>query len=285
MLTDQALLLDAYLDGYQMTGDKAYLAIATNIIRYVTDHLAAPDGAFYASQHSDSLPSSDAAQIEEGAHYIWKAKEFATAVGERPDILAYHYGVRAGGNAPLENLNFSSTGANILRVEKSVAEVAAKFNLTEEEASVAIARGRAALAQARTHRPEPAVNQQIVTASNGLMISALAHASVASGEEDYLDHAIRAMQFIHERCYDADTGTLYRIYNPEQPTRPGATDDYAFTVQACLDLYAAGFDQRWLKFADDPAENAEQTLLRQSQRRVLQHRPLAQRCRDPPQEL
>ncbi|MFT5106448.1 MAG: hypothetical protein ACI9UA_002071 [Pseudoalteromonas tetraodonis] len=252
MLTDQALLLDAYLEGYQSNGSADYLKVAKGIAAFTTSTLAAPGGAFYSSVHSDSSRSADSEELEEGIFYTWKADEFAQAAAGDAAILANYYGVRPEGNAPLGAGMLNGEDINVLRIDQSLTEVAAKFGLGEAAASAAIARGNAGLLAARNRRPAPPLNRQIVAASNGLMISALAKASITTGIGEYLDHAVAALSFIRDNCYDANSSPpLYRIFDPEGLSQAGSADDYAFIIQACLDLYTADLDERWLLFADD----------------------------------
>ena len=52
---------------------------------------------------------------------------------------------------------------------------------------------------------------------------------------------------IQEKAYDPSSGELAHNING---SRAGIAEDYALTIRACLDLYSAGFDQRWLLLAD-----------------------------------
>ena len=77
MLYDQAGLLRAYLHGWQVTGDPAYLAVAEGIVAYVTRDLTAPEGGVYSAEDADS-------EGVEGKFYVWtpgRGAEAAVAAG------------------------------------------------------------------------------------------------------------------------------------------------------------------------------------------------------------
>ena len=96
--------------------------------------------------------------------------------------------------------------------------------------------------------PGPHRDDKILTAWNGLAISAFARAGAALGEPVYTDAAVAAADFIASRMYDPD-GVLLRRYREGDAAIPGFLDDYAFFAQACLDLYESAFDLRWLSLA------------------------------------
>jgi uncharacterized protein YyaL (SSP411 family) len=54
MLYDNALLIMAYLEGYQVTGDEAFKRIAKEILRYVKRDMTSLQGAFYSATDADS---------------------------------------------------------------------------------------------------------------------------------------------------------------------------------------------------------------------------------------
>jgi hypothetical protein len=92
-------------------------------------------------------------------------------------------------------------------------------------------------------------DDKILTAWNGLMISAFAKGGAALGDARYAEAARRACEFVIGRLYDGATGTLVRRYCAGDAAIPGFLDDYAMFVQGLLDLYEAQFDRRHLELA------------------------------------
>jgi uncharacterized protein YyaL (SSP411 family) len=110
---------------------------------------------------------------------------------------------------------------------------------------------------ARAERPHPHLDDKILTANNGLMISALAKAHQVLGHEHaaspagspFLTAAIRAAEFVERELHDPSRGVLFRTWREGRGTVEGFAEDYAFFIQALLDLYEASFDVRWLQWA------------------------------------
>ncbi|HYY13565.1 MAG TPA: hypothetical protein VE758_03945 [Chthoniobacterales bacterium] len=128
-------------------------------------------------------------------------------------------------------------------------ETAKKFGLTNEKAEQLLAESRKILFDVRAKRPRPARDDKIVTAWNGLMISAFARASRILNERSYLEAANKAANFIQQKLYRADTNTLLRSYREGAGEVNGFASEYAFFIQALLDLYEASFDVSRLDMA------------------------------------
>jgi uncharacterized protein YyaL (SSP411 family) len=101
----------------------------------------------------------------------------------------------------------------------------------------------------RAKRPRPHLDDKIITAWNGLMISAFARAAQILNDPGYLESAIRAATFLSKELYDASRRVLFRNYREGRSAVEGFADDYAFYIQGLLDLYEASFDVGWLRFA------------------------------------
>ncbi|MEO5718145.1 MAG: thioredoxin domain-containing protein, partial [Chthoniobacterales bacterium] len=125
MLYDQAQLAAAYLDGYQITGDLRYEAIARDTLDYVRRDLTDAKGGFYSAEDADSLTKAGGKEKAEGAFYVWTKKEIDEALGEYAELFDYQYGVVEGGNAPEgSDPQGEFTGKNILYERQTFAETA-----------------------------------------------------------------------------------------------------------------------------------------------------------------
>ncbi|HYY35465.1 MAG TPA: thioredoxin domain-containing protein, partial [Candidatus Binatia bacterium] len=250
MLYDQAQLAIAYLTAFQITRDPLFEKTARDILDYVRRDMTDKDGGFYSAEDADSLLMLGKLEHAEGAFYVWSKDEIDHLLGaDRAKVFDYYYGVEAKGNAP-EDLQGEFKNKNILIQRHDVADTARKFGLTKEKAAQLLAESRKILFEARAKRPRPARDDKIVTAWNGLMISAFARAYQVLDDPSYLQAANKAADFIQQKLYRADTNTLLRSY------REGASDDvngfasdYAFFIQGLLDLYEASFDVSKIGFA------------------------------------
>ncbi len=101
----------------------------------------------------------------------------------------------------------------------------------------------------RNKRPRPDRDEKILTSWNSLMISAFAKGAQILEDERYRAAANRATDFILKNLFDPTQTTLLRRYRDGDAAIPGFLDDYAFFVQALLDLYETDFDPQRLELA------------------------------------
>ena len=60
MLYDQAQLVLAYLEAAQATGDRFFVEVAEDTLRYVQRDMTDEHGGFYSAEDADSLPPGEA---------------------------------------------------------------------------------------------------------------------------------------------------------------------------------------------------------------------------------
>jgi len=250
MLYDQAQLALAYLDAFQITQDRRYADVARDILDYVARDLTAKDGGFFSAEDADSLLEHGKPEHAEGAFYVWTKKEVDSALGAAAEIFDFHYGVQPHGNAPEgSDPQDEFRGKNILIERHTIAETARHFKKSEDEVRQSLARSREKLLSIRAKRPRPHLDDKIISAWNGLMISAYARGAQVLDEPHYLEAATRAAQFLRTHLYEQKSKLLFRNYREGRSDIEGFADDYAFVIQGLLNLYEASFDIEWLKFA------------------------------------
>ena len=288
MLYDQAQLAVAYLDAYQILGDphlnpqvgiatgeerreadaKApvrveFKVVARGILDYVARDMASKEGGFFSAEDADSpvvagMGDPGHGKTAEGAFYIWTKKEIDAALGDAAEIFDFHYGVQAHGNAPEgSDPHDEFRGKNILIERHTIAEIAKHFKKTEDEIRKSLAQSRTKLFAIRAKRPRPHLDDKIIAAWNGLMISAYARAAQVLDDARYLEIARRAANFLRQNLYDSSRKILYRSYRGGRSDIEGFADDYAFVIQGLIDLYEASFDIEWLKFATELQETQD----------------------------
>jgi uncharacterized protein YyaL (SSP411 family) len=262
MLYDQAQLATAYLDGFQITQDRQYADVARDILDYVARDMTSKEGGFFSAEDADSLETGAPLQKKEGAFYVWTEKQIDDALGEDSPLFKYHYGVQPHGNAPEgSDPQDEFRGKNVLIQRHTIAETAAHFKKSENEVRKSLGRNREKLLAIRNQRPRPHLDDKIISAWNGLMISSYARAAQVLDEPLYLEAATRAAEFVRANLYDDKTRILFRNFRESRGTVEGFADDYAFVVQGLLDLYEASFDVEWLKFAVDLQKTQDRLFL------------------------
>jgi len=237
MLYDNALLVSAYLEGYQATGRKYFARVARETLRFIERDMTAPGGAFYSATDADS--PGEGGRREEGTFFTWTPAEIEAALGpERARIVSRYYGVTEGGNFE---------GRSILHVPASPTAVARELGLPEAELDAVLTEAKDLLYRARSLRPGPIRDEKILTAWNGLAISAYARAGHVLDDPGYVERACRAARFLLENAFRS--GRLYRSWKDGEARHPGLLEDHAFLVAGFLDLYEASADLAWLEEA------------------------------------
>jgi len=228
MLYDNALLAMAYAEAFQATGRLDFARVARTTLDYLLREMAAPGGGFFSATDADS-------EGEEGRFFVWREEEIRQRLGAGAERFIGFYGVTREGNFE---------GANILHVPRP-----------DEDAWNSLAPEREALRLAREGRPHPLRDDKVLTAWNGLAVSALATGGRVLAEQRYLDAAARAAGFLLSDL--RKDGRLLRSWRDGRHGPPGFLEDHAFLAQGLLDLAEATLDARWLEEALRLAEETE----------------------------
>jgi uncharacterized protein YyaL (SSP411 family) len=243
MLYDNALLVPLYLAHFQLTGSPLSRRIAQETLDFVLRELRAPEGGFYSAWDADS-------EGEEGKFYVWTLKEVEEVLGSDAPLTAAALGVTAAGNFE---------GHNVLTLPLTEEELATRFNLAPEEAGLNLKAARERLFSVRESRIKPHRDEKIITAWNGLMLTALALGAQVLGDKKYYEAAAQGARFLLTELWRDDQ--LLRIWAEGQVSIPGFLDDYAGLANACLDLYETDFDPAWLETTKRLAAKMEDLFL------------------------
>eukprot|EP00208_Stichococcus_sp_RCC1054_P002857 CAMPEP_0206140746 /NCGR_PEP_ID=MMETSP1473-20131121/10535_1 /ASSEMBLY_ACC=CAM_ASM_001109 /TAXON_ID=1461547 /ORGANISM="Stichococcus sp, Strain RCC1054" /LENGTH=783 /DNA_ID=CAMNT_0053535017 /DNA_START=195 /DNA_END=2546 /DNA_ORIENTATION=+ len=266
MLYDTPQLANSYLAAFRVTGRPYYARIAADMLDYMLRDLRHSEGGFFSAEDADSLDPATG-QKKEGLFYLWTEKEIDEALGpDKAPLFKKHYYVKAKGNADLSSQSDPHKefgGLNCLIERHPISETAAAMGMSEGEAEKVLAGCRETLHGIRAKRPRPHLDDKVVTAWNGMAISALANAARALAPappprsfpvegrppSDYLQAAQQAATFVKERMWDADSGRLRRSFRLNASDAGGYADDYAHLVEGLLDLYQADGNPQWLEWA------------------------------------
>jgi uncharacterized protein YyaL (SSP411 family) len=247
MLYDQAQLAVTYIEAWRLNGERLFAETARDILDYVRRDMTSPAGGFFSAEDADSLIPGRK-EKGEGAFYVWSKGEVDEALGaEDAALFDRVYGVEPQGNSPEgSDPHGELAGLNTLIRRITDEEAAEMFGGTVEEIRNRLARSREKLLERRATRARPHLDDKILAAWNGLMISAFARAGMALGDPAYIDAARKAATFVRKAMYL--DGRLLRSYR-EGPGPEGFADDYAAMAGAALDLYEATGEIEWLQWA------------------------------------
>jgi uncharacterized protein YyaL (SSP411 family) len=197
--------------------------------------MKSPEGGFYSTQDADS-------EGEEGKFYVWSRDQIKEILGkDKGTPFCAYYGVTSQGN-------FEGR-SSVLSIASSLKKVSELYGMDIPDLEKMLEEGRKQLFAEREKRIKPRRDDKILTSWNGLMISSFVDGFRVTGEEAYLDAAEKAAHFILERMRKDDR--VMRVFHQGKCQLKGYSEDYAFFIQALIDLYEATFELDWLKKADD----------------------------------
>lgn len=251
MLYDQAQLAVVYLEAFQITGDTNLRNVVENTLDYVLARMTSPHGGFYSAEDADSAPEAGSAEHVEGAFYVWEHAEIQKLLPEEEArIFCRHFGVEPSGNVRAESDPHGELrGKNVLFRKESIEATASALNETPDAVKRALEKAADTLLAHRAKRPRPHLDDKILAAWNGLMISAFARAGGGLRRTDYLAAAQKAARFLIEHLWVESDRLLLRSWREGPSDIPGFAEDHACCVQGLLDLYEADHDTDWLRLA------------------------------------
>jgi uncharacterized protein len=221
MLYDNAQLLELLAIAQVRLGKPLYRQRAQETVGWLAREMTTGEGAFSASLDADS-------EGEEGKFYVWSYHEIAKELGvEDGEFFARHYDVTPAGNFE---------GHNILN------RLNPQPRSEEDEARLAVLRAK--LLSVRATRVRPGLDDKVLADWNGLMIAALANASLMFAEPSWRDMAERAFAFIARAMTRGDR--LGHSWREGKLKFPGLASDFAAMIRAALALYEAAGRQSYL---------------------------------------
>lgn len=229
MLYDNALLVIAYTEAYQITKKASYKEVAQKIITYLIRDMKSYEGGFYSAEDADS-------EGIEGKFYTWSKQKVEKILDPEQAKLLFDY-------YPMEKFG-SFQGQNIVNLLSTDLQQLEKDPVTRENLDAVLK----VLFDHRKKRVHPHKDDKILTSWNALVIVALAKAGRVFGDETSIGHAKAAMRFIELQLTD-DNGRLRVRYRKGESKYFGYLDDYAFMVWAYIDLYESTFETQYIEKA------------------------------------
>ncbi|SDN22367.1 hypothetical protein SAMN05660642_04354 [Geodermatophilus siccatus] len=224
MLYDNALLLRGYLHLWRATGEEWARRVADATAAFLVRDLGTPEGGFASALDADT-------EGVEGLTYVWTPAQLVEVLGEDDGRWAAEV--------------FEVTDTGTFEHGTSTLQL-----LRDPDDPARLASVRERLTAARAQRPQPARDDKVVTAWNGLAIAALAEHGVLTGSPPSVEAARRAAELLAD-VHWVD-GRLRRASRDGVAGAPvGVLEDYGDAAEGLLALHQATGEGRWLELAGD----------------------------------
>ena len=221
MLYDNALLLRVYLHWWRLTRSALAERVARETAAFLLGDMRTPQGGFASALDADT-------DGVEGLTYVWTPAQLRDVLGADADAAAELFAVTDAGTF--------EHGASTLQLPGDPSD---RPQWTD---------WRARLLEARNLRPQPAQDDKVVTAWNGLTIAALAEAGALLDEPSYVDTAVACAELM-VGVHVVD-GRLRRTSRDGRTgAAAGVADDYGDLAEGLLALHQTTADPRWLNTA------------------------------------
>ena len=235
MLYDNALLISVLSEAFQLTGKERYREVIDETIAFLIRELTMDGKGFYAALDADS-------EGEEGRFYVWSYNEVKELLGKDTERFTDFYDITVTGNWE---------GKNILRVKEPVEKYAERNGIEPVALQELLERGKKNLLAARASRTIPGLDDKIILGWNALMNTAISKAYAATGRDVYRQLAIDNMRFVLERFRQpSNPEVFYHTWKEGKAKFPAFLDDYAFLIQALIQLQEITGDSSWLLEAE-----------------------------------
>ena len=238
MLYDNGQLLAAYAGAWCRTRHPALKHAAEGIVRFLLRELDDPSGGFRSALDADS----DGA---EGTYYVWRKADLKAALpddGARKQVM---------GVFDIDGSSLWEQGQNVLM------RPAARDEAFWDDPALQVQMGRALQHMSDwrdspdSGRDKPGLDDKVLTAWTALAVTGLARAGRLMNRPEWLARAERGGAFLcNVATLPGEAHVLRRTWHPKGgPDVEGFAEDYAFAIEAMLELYQSTLHPTWLREA------------------------------------
>jgi len=248
MIYDNTELLRNYIHGYQSFVREDFLLFAREIVACLDATMTDRErGGFYGSQDADVGLDDD------GDYFTWTLDEArAVLSGEELAFAAKYWDIGELGDM------HHNPAKNVLHVNHALAEMAAQMGASEESLRRLRDSVRAKLLAARAQRTAPYIDRTLYTSWNAMAVTAYLEAARVLRDEKARDFALLTLNRLLDDAWGGKTTLRHVIAYADgllpRERAPGTLDDYAFTVNACVDGWLASGEMKFyhaaVKLAD-----------------------------------
>ncbi len=230
MLYDNGQLLSLYAQAYQHTKRPMYKQICSKILDWLEREMTDNYGGLYASLDADS-------EGIEGKFYCWTETELKEILNDDFIFFKDVYNIEVNGNF--------EHGLNVLFRTKDHEFFMEKYGITNEHFQEKLEALHQLLYIKRNEKIRPSTDDKILTEWNAIAIKGMCDAYKAFGDNQYLNKAIRTMDFFLTYCKCEDY-RLYRNFKNGKTSINAFLQDYAFMIDALIALHQVTLEEKYL---------------------------------------
>lgn len=231
MLYDNALLVGLYADAYRCTQKEEYRKTIEETLLFIEREMTHEEGGFFAALDADS-------EGVEGKFYVWSKAEIEKVLGKEESVLfCQFFQVTEAGNWE---------GHNILWRPQSIAEFTKEHQIDEVEFKRYIDNSKSKLFKVRSKRVRPGLDDKLILGWNALQVVAYAKAAIALDNDKYREKSESHLTFLITKFKRNEEFELFHTLKGKRGQYHAMLDDYAYLIQACLEVYKLTFDTMWL---------------------------------------
>lgn len=238
MLYDNGPLLSLYAQAYTVVELPLFKDTAIETANWVIREMQSENGGYYSSLDADS-------ENIEGKFYVWTPDEIKQHLSnEHYTTFSEYFGL----NLPA---NFEGNEWNLIKAEK-IQDIADKYDIDVHQLKNQLNDNRHHLLAERNKRTRPGTDDKILCSWNALMIKGMSVAGRIFDKSEYIHSAQQSLDFIHSTLW-SENGLLATHKAGSSQLR-AYLDDYAFLLDAIIELLQAQWNPSHLEFASQLAE-------------------------------
>lgn len=230
MLYDNAQLVSLYTEAFRHTQNKLYREVAEQTLDFIGKEWYNEKGYFFSAYDADS-------EGEEGKYYVWTQEELRHALKDDFELFADYYQLNEVGYWEHDNY--------ILMRNENQAEIEVKHNLKRDELQSKMKACREILLRIADKRVKPGLDDKTLTSWNAMMCTAYSKAALCFENDAYKKIALACIQFIMTELRQSN-GKLYRTYKNGHAKINGFLEDYAFVIEALMEVYVLSQNEEFL---------------------------------------
>lgn len=241
MLYDNAELLRVYSHAATATADPLFKRAAQETAAWLLRDMRSPAHTYWSALDADS-------EGEEGKFYVWQKDAIKSALRESEyTVFAKRFGLD-------QQPNFTEHGHTNwhLHAYRSIDDVASEMGVPQADAAHQLDHARARLLQLRNQRVSPGLDTKVLTSWNGLTIAALAIAARNLNDNILAAAACDALDQLREHAWR--DGQLFAVQANGQSRFPAYLDDYAYLLDAVVEVLQTRWRDQDLQFAIELAD-------------------------------